>query len=164
MREPRVSLQETTEEISQNDVDNLTKLDNRKSRFASKSLQKKNFMEQVRDHAEDNLDKNQKMFQLGLRYLEIMKDQTLPENRGPIEKNIEQEVLGNLVNFAVQINNDDNEPEGNGSMAIINLLLKTALINRDNQNKALFKISLLEKEIRELKVELKNANKQRKDS
>lgn len=129
-----------------NQVD--SKLDRNKSRFQSKKEVKQNFVQATKEHAMSTINNNNHMYQLGLKFLNLMKKSTLEDNLGPLDKSLEQEILTDLVKFSEELNY---ESSCSGSNALIVLLLKTSLINRNNYNKALYKIEKLEEEIQKLK-------------
>lgn len=74
-------------------------------------------------------------------------DETLLSEKGPIKKNLEKEIVNKLVRFASEMNNDPNEPEGFGSVAVIVLLLKAILYLRDKNNELSYKVASLEQKI-----------------
>lgn len=82
---------------------------------------------------------------LVLQFKKAMDDKTLTENKNIFSKELEKEVLGKMIQLAVEINNDVNEPEGMGSLSWITLLLKTCFSQRDKVNNLEYKITKLEK-------------------
>lgn len=121
------------------------KLNPRKSRFAQESSAKDDFEKMVNEAVEKKEGYQQMAFDLGKEFLGLMKDKTLPENKGPIAANLEKEVLNKLINFSIMVNTDQNEPEGMGSIGLVTLLLKTSLVFRDNYNRLEYNYELINK-------------------
>lgn len=84
---------------------------------------------------------------LAVELSKVMKDKTLRENKNVFSKEIESELLKNLVNLGKEVNNEA-EDEGEGSIGLITLLFKVALMQRDNINSLEYRVSLLEKNMR----------------
>lgn len=136
------------------------KLDPNKSRFAKESVEKKSFQEMAQEVHDKKMTYHQKMFELGNKYVEVLKDQTLPENKGPIAVSLENEILTNLINLAIRLNNDEvEEPRaGMGSVSLLTLTLKYLVKLRDASNIKEFnqiqKIASLEARIKTLEEKL----------
>lgn len=127
------------------------KLDTKKSRFAKQAETKINFEKKVDEVHNTMVSRQQQVFDLGKQFLELMRDKTLPENKGPMQTSLEREILNKLTQFAIEVNNDENEGESMGSISMIVLLLKSSLIMRDNYNKMEYKVEQLEKQLKLLK-------------
>jgi hypothetical protein len=82
---------------------------------------------------------------LAVKFYNMMSDKTLPQNKNQFQKDLEIELLKDMVNFASDINTDPNEKEGMGSISLIALMLKNAISQRDRINNLEFLISKLEK-------------------
>ena len=93
-------------------------------------------------------EKKQKALELSQSFLELLKNKTLLQNKGPLEQNLEKDIIKKLTEFAIEINNDPNELEGMGSVGINVILLKSLLNFRDALNAAEYKIYLLEQQIK----------------
>lgn len=126
-----------------------TKLDPSKSRFTSKNIGKEDFDTKAAEAIERAQLRNQQAYDVSQQFQELFKSKTLPENKGPIEQNLERDVIKKITEFAIEINNDPNEPEGMGSTGVDILLLKTVIALRDNLNEAQFKIAQLEKQLKQ---------------
>lgn len=130
------------------------KLDGSKSQFTKPA--RPNFS-QAADRAIDNAEgKRQKALELTKQFWDIVRDKTLPENKGPLKKDLEKEISNKLISYAIEMNGEieitDNEgnvvgkePDGIGSVSLIALLLKIVLYQRDINN-------LLEKKICDLEM------------
>ena len=119
------------------------KIDNSKSRFESKKQLKQQFEESVKEISESSNEKKIKGMKLSASFIEILKSGTLQENKGPIEKNVEQDVLKQILDFSNELNNDPSEPEGLGSVAVSAILLKSVLLLRDKVNELSHELDLL---------------------
>lgn len=144
---PRLSFESDEIEPATKNV----KLDSKKSRFAKQAETKQIFEKKVTEVHEKMVGRQQLIFELGKQFLDLLKDKTLTENKGPMHQSLEKEVLGKLTQFAIEVNNDENEGEGMGSISMIVLLFKSMMIMRDNCNRAEYKIEQLEKQLKSLK-------------
>lgn len=130
-------------------MDQKVKLDNSKSRFAKKAEEKKqieaNFDGQVSDFQEQQAAIIKKSGDLTSRFMQVIKDSTLKENKGPIQIEMEQQICRDLTDLSLELNQDQTQPEGIGSAGMTLLLLKIVMMQRDQLNECRFKISKLEK-------------------
>lgn len=110
-------------------------LSNEKSKFKKSGDKPPPFDEMVKNKVNASNDRNSKAFELGKKFLSILNDKTLPENKGPIVKNVESQVCIELFNLAQEINNDPSEPESAGSAMLDTLFFKSLLMLRDKINK-----------------------------
>lgn len=79
------------------------------------------------------------------KYFKLLKDKTLLENQTPIQQNFRKEVLGDMINFAIDLNNDDLEDKNDmGSIAMITILLKSNLALKDFANKLEYDLKQLQ--------------------
>jgi len=131
------------------------KLDSKKSRFTQEIQKKEEFQEQAQKTFNKSQEKKMEAFELTKQFLEIFRKKVLPENKGPMEKEIEIEVLSKLVQWGLDANNDSDELEGAGSMGIITLLLKIVLVIRDKNNILSYTTNQLEDKVKSLELRLK---------
>lgn len=82
---------------------------------------------------------------LAVKFYTMMADKTLLQNKNQFQKELEIELLKDMVNFATDVNNDPNEKEGVGSISLIALMLKNAISQRDKINNLEYILSQLEK-------------------
>lgn len=79
------------------------------------------------------------------KYYKLLKDKTLPENQTPIQQNFRKEVLTDMINFAIDLNNDELEDKNDmGSVAMITILLKSNLALKDFANKLEYDLKQLQ--------------------
>lgn len=83
--------------------------------------------------------------ELALQFKKALDDKTLVQNKNVFAHELEKEILGKMIQLAVEINNDINEPDSMGSLSWITLLLKTCFNQRDKINNLEYMISNLEK-------------------
>lgn len=150
---PRVSF-ESNQDPSELEVNKNIKLDNKKSRFTKQRVSKQDFDKKVEETHERVRSRLGEMFELGKRYKDLFNDKTITENKTYLLDSKEKEVIGNLVDFALILNEDHAEREGIGSVSLTTLLLKCMLIMRDRFNDLDYKIHLLERENGDLREKL----------
>lgn len=92
---------------------------------------------------------------LAMQFNKAINDKTLKENKSIFVKEMEKELLTNMAQLAIDVNNDQYEQEGMGSLSWIILLLKNSLSQRDKINQLEFLISQLEKKINLISKEIK---------
>lgn len=145
MNDERYSFDENDSEPS-NDPTGV-KLTNSKSKFAKKIKQKEEFQKAADATISKKVDRNTQAAELVKQFWTLAKSETLEANKGPIEKNLEREIITKLIQFATELNNDENEPYGSGSVAIITLLLKIVIQLRNDNNQLKFKIAQIENKL-----------------
>lgn len=82
--------------------------------------------------------------ELSKKYIAVLKDKTLKQNKNSFVKEHEKEIIADMVQLAMNINNDPIEQEGMGSLSWITLLLKVNFNQNDRINELEYKLSLLE--------------------
>lgn len=85
--------------------------------------------------------------ELAAQFTQIMNDKTLKQNKNVFAREMERELLTKMAQLAIDVNNDQHEQEGMGSLSWIILLLKTCLSQRDKINQLEFVVSQLEKKL-----------------
>jgi hypothetical protein len=122
------------------------------SKYTSSKESKDAFKKKAAQKFENDQDLKQEAFTLSSQFVSFIKDKTLPENKSPIQLDLEADISRQLVDIVLKLNADETKPEGIGSAGGIMLLLRTVLIQRDEINKQGYKINQLEKEILQLKA------------
>lgn len=138
----RLPFSEEKEEVFTSKV----KLNNEKSKFAVETKSREEFTEKANEYLDEKQIRNQKAFDLSKKFLNCLNNKTLPENKGPLDKAYEREVIKNLTDLAIEINSDTTELSCMGSTGIDILILKSFLSIRDEINKLSFQISQLKSE------------------
>lgn len=150
-QEERLSLESNEEDakLQQNRRGGL-KLNSSKSQFIKETVKQEVFDQQADQVFDQMQERKQQAVELVQQFWSFIKDETLIREKGPIRKNLEKEIVNKLLNFASEMNNDPNESEGSGSVAVITLLLKTVLYLRDLNNESRYRLAELEKKLNKL--------------
>lgn len=132
---------------------------NKKVYLKQVSTQKSIFDGLPKKPSSDDLDKrvqqiNEKSFSyktrasdLANQFNKAMADKTLKSNKNSFSQEMERELLGKMIQLAIEINNDPFEQESMGSLGWITMLLKTCFSQRDRINNIEYFLSILEKKI-----------------
>lgn len=123
----------------------------------------------LEEYAEDVTTRLQQYFSeahdLGIQFLNLIKDKNLQQNKGPIQKSLEREVCNKLHSYVERVNNDDQHPQNDmGSASVITLLLAVTLKLRDRCNETEFKLketadecAFLKRELLEIKAKVSSS-------
>jgi hypothetical protein len=132
------------------------KLSNKKSVFSEKREIRERFHEAVDAAQEKHHDGVHRALELGQKFNKIFNDKTLPDNKGPMVKSLEKEVLREWQNYIMEMNNPPDDdlttPEGAGSLGGLLMAFSALLKLRDRANTAEYRVQELEKEIKTLKL------------
>ena len=96
-----------------------------------------------------------KASELSQQFKKLIGDKTLAQNKSIFVRDAEKELLVSMIRFASEVNNDDNTSEGEGSMALIALLLNTYVSQRDRINQLEYE---LKKTINSSAIDTKKTN------
>lgn len=133
------------------------KLKNKAAEQAEKEKkEKEEYMRKFDDRAEQTVKYHQEQGSRAVesirRFLKMAEDKTLAVNRGGIANDVEREVRQDLIQLALDLNNDENEEDnGKGSVVVLSVVTKIILMYRDRLND-------LEYEMQQLRRELKKRN------
>jgi hypothetical protein len=97
--------------------------------------------------------------ELAAQFKKMISDKTLPQNKTVISRDIEREVLVKMMQLASEINNDENEEEGMGSLGWIALLFNTSVSNRDRCNVMEYELLNIKNEINSIRQQLSDVKK-----
>jgi len=103
------------------------------------------FQQQVHQAQEVQSGYKKRAAELFVQFQRAIMDKTLPQNRNVFNVESEKELLQNMIQLAVEINNDPNERESEGCLTWIVLLLKTCFAQRDKLNELEFSMASLQK-------------------
>lgn len=115
----------------------LKKQPGQKSMFDSqpKKPSPQEFQKQVDQVQEQSSGYKKRAAELFILFNKTLMDKTLPQNRSIFVVETEKEMLQNMIQLAVEINDDANEQhEGMGSLTWITCLFKACLAQRDRIN------------------------------
>lgn len=124
----------------------LKKISSQKSIFENipKKPSQKDFENRVKSYQNKLSLYQESIADLSKKYINLLQDKTLKQNRNLFSKQIEKETISLMIELAQDINNDPNEPEGMGSLSWITLLLQVCLSQNLKINELEYKISKLE--------------------
>lgn len=105
------------------------------------------FSKKVNKIQERNSSHKTRAAELSAQFNQILNDKTLKQNKNVFAREMERELLTKMAQLAIDVNNDQNEHEGMGSLSWIVLLLKTCFNQRDKLNQLEFAVSQLEKKL-----------------
>jgi hypothetical protein len=127
----------------------LKKVSSQKSMFEAKPRPptQQEFQHQVQQVEDRKSGYKQKAADLFVQFVKAISDKTLPQNRSAIGRDAETEMLQQMVQLAIDINNDPSEPEGMGSMTWITCLFKVCLAQRDRINELEFRVVEFQKKL-----------------
>lgn len=123
------------------------KLTNKRSSVAKQEAEKAEFEGLADEFMAQKQDRNKRALELSRQFLTALKDKVLPDNKGPLAKSFEKDICDNLILLALEINEDESEREGMGSIAVINLMIKALFIQRDVINALDYKVAELQKDL-----------------
>jgi hypothetical protein len=103
--------------------------------------------ERVKQIQDKDLSYKQKAAELALLFNKAMDDKTLKQNKNIFALDFEKDLLSRMVKLAVEINNDEAEKAGMGSMGWVSVLLKTCFNQRDRINHLEYMLSQIEKKM-----------------
>lgn len=150
MKEPRVSFEsEMTDEEAEASRNSGLKLQPSRTRLVNKQA-KQDFQQQVMNTHKRLEGHLKDAYELGTEFTRLMSDTRVSDNIGPYDRSFEKEIVRKFIDYAITVNNDDQEKEGMGSVSLITLLLKTAFKLRDRINQLSYDNHLLERRIQHL--------------
>ncbi len=126
----------------------LKQVSSKKSLFEVENQDKpsqEEFNKRVEQIHQKTNDYKSRASELALNYKKLIFDKTLPQNKNIFLEDLEKDTLSKMISLAVEINNDENEQEGMGTLSWITLLLKYFLYHRDRINSLEHSVSILQK-------------------
>jgi hypothetical protein len=82
------------------------------------------------------------------RFLKMSEDKTLAQNRGTIANDVEREVRQELLQLALDMNNDETEDDnGKGSVVVLSVVTKILMLYRDRMNEMEYEMHQLKREL-----------------
>lgn len=136
--------------------DKKIKLSNSNSQFNSqpKQVAQTSLDDRANDYVEKNQEYLQRGFELSTKFSSLIDNKTLQENKGPLQSDLEKEVISKLLEYAIEMNTDEDQREGMGSIALATLLIKILLRFRDRLNNLEYKLEQQSKYIQSLEDKL----------
>jgi hypothetical protein len=96
-------------------------------------------------------DKSKRILKVISSYMQLIDDRTLVRNRGSIANDVEREIREQIINLAVDLNNDETEEEdGKGSIVVLIAVTKALMKYRDRLNELEYTVKQLQKDFSNL--------------
>lgn len=130
------------------------KVDSSKSMFKSTKLEEsssESFEEEIKEYENKERVLANRTLESSMKFRDVLNDKTLLENKPQKDKYYEKEIMRELCQVALEMNNDENKPEGAGSVGLHGLILNMLLLQRNTINELHYKIFKLTKKVEELK-------------
>lgn len=127
------------------------KINAEKSQFIKKAKNQEEFEQKADATFNNTLEKNQKAIELAKSFWNLIKNKELQCNKGPTSKSIDKEIVDNLILYGRELNSDLTIKEDSyGSMAIITLLMKAMIYQKDLCNEFEFRLAEVEKQLKKM--------------
>ena len=158
MKEQKFSFDSDNDDLEERPMSEGIRLNSDRSRFARKAKVKQEFEQQAQETHANYEGYLKEGYELGNKFIKLVVDTTLIENKGPMSKSIEKEIISELVSWAIAANNEIDvkkvSKDGMGSCSVIALLLNAILKIRDNYNSVQYKCFKLEEDLLKLSSEV----------
>lgn len=137
------------------------KIDNANSMFANmpKKPSQQDFERKVQESQKRSRDYKERAAELALNFKKMLDDKTVPQNKPIFANELERDTLGKFAQLAIDMNLDDQEEEGMGSVGLITLLFRCLLIQRDKINVLDYSVNQLEKQLKSIQSPPVDTNK-----
>lgn len=127
------------------------KLNTNKSQFVKKAKTQEEFVKKADEAYSQTIEKNQQAIELAKSFWNLIRNKELQCNKGPTAKSVEKEIIDNLIIYGRDLNKDLSIQEDSyGSMAIITLLMKAVIYQRDLCNEFEFRLAETEKQLKKM--------------
>lgn len=124
------------------------KISNNKSMFQTQKKPSKEESAQKANQLNEQANSySKRASDLAGKFTKMLNDKTLTENKNLFIQDIEKEILSELLKLGVEINLDESQQEGMGSMGLISLLFKSVISQRDKINNLEYKLEKISFEI-----------------
>lgn len=126
------------------------KLSREKSIFANipKKPTQKEFKEEIKEYQKQDVGIKERIAELTVKYNSAINDSTLEENKSELHKDAEKALVKEIVNLGLQLDNDDSQPEGIGSIGLCNLLMRINFTLRDKINELAYELEKIKKNVK----------------
>jgi len=89
----------------------------------------------------------ERAWDLGVKFKSVMESTIIPENKTMLNKDFESETLQKLAVLASDINTDETQLEGSGSVALCQLIMKMMILQKDQISMLRYQIEVMSKKI-----------------
>lgn len=118
------------------------KINNAQSEVKSSAVPDKDSFDEKATNAYNRIQSyKERVWDLSGKFKTLIEDKTLAANKTTIIKDLEKEIIDKLVALASEMEADETQPVGLGSIALSVLLMKMLLLQRDRINNFEFEIS-----------------------
>ncbi|MFA5757975.1 MAG: hypothetical protein WC942_01160 [Clostridia bacterium] len=127
------------------------KLKNKNAEILEKEKQEKEEYKQKFNKLADKTieyqdQKSKKAVDCVSKFLSLATDKVLPRNKGVIASDVEREIRQDIIQLALDLNNDETEEDnGKGSVVVLSVLTKIILLYRDRLNDLEYELECLKK-------------------
>lgn len=136
----------------------INKVSSQKSMF--EAMPKKPAPEEFQQKVQQVVDRDSsfktRAAQLVTDFQRAMADKTLPQNKNMFQKELEVELLKNMVRLAQEINDSEEERQGEGTLSWVTILLKYSFSQRDRVNVLEYRLATIEKKLEGLDAQKKS--------
>lgn len=131
------------------------KITNEASSVQTPGPSRKQTFDKVATEAHERSEEYKKRaYELGKEFVRILEDRVLPENKGPTAKSYESQKLNELLMLGVEMNLDERQDEGMGSIGIITLLVKGLILQRDRINFLSYRVEKTEQILKQIQKDI----------
>jgi hypothetical protein len=109
---------------------------------------KQKFDERAEKTIQHYNEQNSRAIEIISRFIKMSEDKTLAQNKGGIADDVEREIRQDLIQLALDLNNDENEEDnGKGSVIALSAMTKILLVYRDRLNELEYQLLQLKREL-----------------
>ncbi len=109
---------------------------------------KRKFDEKAEKTIQHYNEQNNRAINIISRFIKMAEDKTLAQNKGGIADDVEREIRQDLIQLALDLNNDENEEDnGKGSVVALSAVTKIILLYRDRLNELEYELLQLKREL-----------------
>lgn len=109
------------------------------------------FQKQAGEANDRAIDFSKRAQELATRFVKMMEEKTLVQNKSVFAIDIEKETMTDLIKLGIEINNDEtlpvDQPGGMGSIGLISMLFRSLIGLRDRVNNLEYSLNLANKKI-----------------
>lgn len=122
-------------------------------KVAEDKLAREEYMRKFDERADKTIkhynDQGSRAIEIISRFLKMIEDKTLAQNRGGIANDVEREIRQDLIQLALDMNNDEAEEDnGKGSVVALSAITKVVMLYRDRLNQLEYELSLLKGDLK----------------
>jgi hypothetical protein len=129
------------------------KITNESSAVATPGPTRKQVFDKVATASHERSEEyKRRAYELGKSFVRIIEDRKLVSQKGPTAKSVEAQALNELLMLGAEMNMDETQEEGMGSIGVITLLIKGLILQRDRNNEMSYRLDQMEKNIRSLEA------------